>query len=66
LRLTELAHQYGAVSEKRYQRFSEVRRRFEQCKSVLEDVKMSLNEWSKHLPQIGPGNKGKFSNIIIF
>ncbi|KAI6183449.1 Protein MTO1-like protein, mitochondrial [Aphelenchoides bicaudatus] len=52
LRLTEIAHQYGAVSDERYRRFCRTRERYEQCSSVLKNVMMSLGQWSKFLPQI--------------
>lgn len=59
IRLTELAHKYGAVSQERYMRFTEMRERLERCKHALENVRMSLKEWSRRLPQITSQSKGK-------
>ncbi|KAI6242185.1 Glucose-inhibited division protein A-related domain containing protein [Aphelenchoides fujianensis] len=50
IRLTALAHKYGAVSAERWAKFVETRRKFEAAKEALEAVEKPLGQWARVLP----------------
>ena len=58
LRLTALAHRYGAVSAERLAKTVDVRRRFERAKEALESLKFSSHKWSTLFATVQPRPKG--------
>lgn len=52
MRLTELGYRVGAVSSTRYDRFSEFKRRLDQCRDRLCSLNKPLVKWLEIFPQL--------------
>lgn len=62
IRLTQMGRDFGVVNDRRFEIFSEMKKKYESCKESLEGIKMSLPKWCHALNSLEGkhGAKGSF------